>query len=233
MPHQTEARQVGTNRVAAHPIVIDIVSDIVCPWCFIGKRRLERALAERPDVRPTLRWCAFQLNPELPAEGVPRGPYMAAKFGGADHAERLQRSIEEAGRREDIRFDFGRIDRIPNSLDAHRLIRWAGYAARQDVAIDALFRAYFEDGRDIGQPTVLIDIATEIGFARTAAEAWLTGDADRLALKADDRAARQRGITGVPCYIVAGKYAISGAQEPEFFLPLLDLVTQGRVPTDE
>ena len=213
----------------ATPVPIDIVFDVVCPWCFVGKRRLERALAARPGIHASLRWRVFQLNPELPPDGVARGPYIAAKFGGTGHVKRMHRAVEEAGWREGIRFDFDRIERIPNSLDAHRLIRWAGYGGCPNAA-DALFSAYFEDGRDIGRPSVLADIAGELGFDRSAAATWLAGDADRAALRAEDIAARHQGITGVPCFVIGGRYAISGAQEPEFFFPLLDLVTQETVP---
>jgi predicted DsbA family dithiol-disulfide isomerase len=207
-------------------MLIEIISDLVCPWCFVGKRRLVRALAQRPELRATLRWRTFQLNPEMPIEGAPRAAYLTAKLGGTAHVERIHSALEKAGRQEGIDFAFDRIKRTPNSLEAHRLSRWAAGEGRQDEAVEALFRAYFEAGRDIGKHSVLADIAGEIGLDRGVVAEWLASGAERETLRHEDRAARHLGVTGVPCFIIAGKYAISGAQEPEFFLPLFDLAAQ-------
>jgi predicted DsbA family dithiol-disulfide isomerase len=212
-------------------MLIEIISDLVCPWCFVGKRRLVRALAQRPELRATLRWRTFQLNPEMPIEGAPRAAYLAAKLGGTAHVERIHSALEEAGRQEGIDFAFDRIKRTPNSLEAHRLSRWAAGEGRQDEAVEALFRAYFEAGRDIGKHGVLADIAGEIGLDRRVAAEWLASGAEREILRHEDRDARHLGVTGVPCFIIAGKYAISGAQEPEFFLPLFDLAAQEATET--
>ena len=208
---------------------IDIVSDVICPWCFIGKRRLGRALEQRPDLSVSITWRAFQLNPEMPDGGMLRADYVAAKFGGAAHASRIYAAIAEAGAGEDIAFAFDRIRRTPTTRDAHRLIRDATLAGNADPIVEALFVAYFERGRDIGDQAVLADIAAEAGFARNEAADWLAGEEGLEEVLGEDRSARRLGISGVPCFILDGGYSISGAQEPEFFFPLFDLVQNAAV----
>jgi predicted DsbA family dithiol-disulfide isomerase len=203
---------------------IDIVSDVICPWCFIGKRRLERALRQRPELEVSIAWRAFQLNPDMPADGMPRDAYVAAKFGGAAQAARIYGAVTEAGRAEGIPFAFDRIRRTPSTRDAHRLIRFAASRGRADPVVEALFRAYFLEGRDIGDREILADIIAEsAGFPRADAVQYLAGRAGAEELLAEERSARRLGVNAVPCFIVDGGYAISGAQEPEFFLPLFDL----------
>lgn len=208
-------------------MLIEIFSDTVCPWCFIGKRRLERALAMRPDIAVEIRWRAFQLNPWMPPEGMERAAYLQAKFGAQD-ATRIYDNIRRVGAAEDIAFRFDRIPRTPNTLDSHRLIRHAEGVGRQNDVVEALFAAYFLDGRDIGDIGVLTEIAAAAGLAPDAARAFLEGDAERDAVRAEDMRARQMGIQGVPCFVLDRSYAVSGAQEPEYFLPLFDLVRNGR-----
>jgi predicted DsbA family dithiol-disulfide isomerase len=208
---------------------IDIVSDVICPWCYIGKRRLARALELRPQLRVSITWRAFQLNPDMPEEGMPRAAYVAAKFGSPAHAQRIYGSIAEAGAGEGIRFAFERIRRTPASRAAHRLIRYGTLEGNAEPLVDALFRAYFEDGRDIGDKATLADLAEEAGFPRAEAAAWLAGDDALAEVLAEDRSARRLGISGVPCFILDGGYAISGAQEPEFFFPLFDLARNAAV----
>lgn len=207
-------------------MLIEIVSDVVCPWCYIGRRRLQRALALRPDLSYRLLWRVFQLNPEMPSQGIDRQAYLAAKFGGVQHAGRVYDAIAKAGESEGIAFRFDRIRRTPNSLNAHRLSRFAARSGQQGAMIDALFQAYFEEGQDIGRVDVLGDIAASIGLDRRAATEFLIGSSEREAVLAEDRNARRLGINGVPCFIIDGKYALSGAQDPEFFLPLFDLGRQ-------
>ncbi|MFN4088670.1 MAG: DsbA family oxidoreductase [Alphaproteobacteria bacterium] len=201
---------------------IDIVSDTICPWCLIGKRRLERALAQRPGIPVALRWHAFQLNPWMPPEGMERAAYLAAKFGSAD-AEATYANIARVGAAEGIPFRFDRIPRTPNTVAAHRLVRLAGRSGRQDAVVEALFQAYFVEGRDIGSIGQLAAIAGAAGLDAEAAAVWLAGDEDRDAVLAEDASARRMGVQGVPLFIVAGRYVISGAQEAEYFLPVLDL----------
>jgi predicted DsbA family dithiol-disulfide isomerase len=206
---------------------IDIISDVICPWCFIGKRRLERALALRPEIAAEIAWRPFQLNPDMPPEGMDRKAYLAAKFGAAAPAERIYASIAAAGAGVGIDFAFERIRRTPNTRDAHRLIRLAGAEGRADAAVEALFRSHFIDGRDIGNRAVLADIASEVGLDRDETQRWLESPAAVEEVLAEDRGARRLGINAVPCFVFAGQYAVSGAQDPEFFLPVFDLVNQG------
>jgi predicted DsbA family dithiol-disulfide isomerase len=202
---------------------IDIVSDVICPWCFIGKRRLARALAMRPGLEVSTTWRAFQLNPDMPADGMPRQEYLALKFGGNLQARRIYSAVEQAGAAEGIAFAFDRIKRTPNTVDAHRLIRFATMKGRADETVEALFRAYFLDGRDVGDRAELTAIAGESGIDEDEARSFLDEGKARDSILAEDRGARRAGIDGVPSFIVDGSYLLSGAQEPEFFLPLFDL----------
>ena len=206
---------------------IDIVSDVICPWCFIGKRRLDRALALRPELRAEITWRPFQLNPEMPEEGMERRAYLAAKFGGAAQSDRTYQSVVEAGATVDIAFAFERIRRTPNTRDAHRLMRRAARNGRANEMVEALFRAYLTDGRDIGDRRVLAELAGEAGLDAAETSEWLDGPAELEQVLAEDRSARRLGINAVPCFIFERHYAVSGAQEPEFFFPVFDLVQNG------
>ena len=207
---------------------IDIISDTICPWCFIGKRRLARTLAMRPQRDLEIVWRPFQLNPDMPVEGVDRQQYLAAKFGGADRAARSYDRIRAAGREEGLEFRFDRIRRTPNTVNSHRLASFAGERGVQNAVIEALFQAYFLDGRDIGDIGVLIEIGTECGLERTEVAAYLGSDKDRERIVAEDEHVRMLGVTGVPCFIVDGRYAVSGAQSPEVFFQIFDLVREER-----
>jgi predicted DsbA family dithiol-disulfide isomerase len=204
---------------------IDIVSDVICPWCYIGKRRLERALARRPGLVVTRSWRAFQLNPDLPIEGVPHGHYLAAKFGGSHNAGRACAALAAAGRNEGIDFAFDRIGRAPNTLRAHRLIRFAAEEGAGDDLVEALFRAYFHEGLDIGDIDVLAAIAGCAGLDCAAVRRYLAGEAGTHEVLAEDRRARHLGIHAVPCFVLERGYAIAGAQEPEMLLSLFDLAS--------
>jgi len=203
---------------------IDIISDVVCPWCFIGKRRLEKAFALRPEIEPKITWRPFQLNPDLPAEGMARADYIANKFGDPNHARRIYQTVAEAGATVGIAFAFDRIQRSPNTRNAHRLIRFAAAYGLAGAVVDLLFRGYFLEGRDLGNVGTLVEIGGAAGLDEAEAKAMLTSDTGLNEVVADDRNARRLGINAVPCFIFAGQYAISGAQEPEFFLPVFDLV---------
>ncbi len=202
---------------------IDMVADIACPWCFIGKRRLERALALRPGLVATRSWRAFQLNPDMPSEGIAREVYLAAKFGSPRQASRNDAAIAAAGRGEGIGFAFERIRRTPNSLRAHRLIRLAASERRGGDVIEALFCAYFIEGLDIGDIDTLAAIAARSGLAHDAARAYLAAEGGAAEVRAEESRARRLGIHAVPCFVLEGGYAIAGAQEPEMFLPLFDI----------
>lgn len=202
---------------------IDIYSDTICPWCFIGKRRLERALAARPELDVTIRWRAFQLNPWMPTAGMSRSEYLTTKFGSTD-AGRIYETIRRVGASEGIDFRFDLIPRTPNTLRSHRLIAQAADAGVQDGMVEALFAGYFIEGRDIGDPASLVELAERAGLDPNDAHRCVEGDAGIEAAAQEDAGARRMGIQGVPCFIVDGAYAISGAQEPEYFYPLFDLV---------
>ena len=201
-------------------VVVDVVSDVVCPWCYIGKRRLEAAIeqlrATDPDLPFVIRWHPFQLNPDLPADGVDRKAYLEAKFGGPARAKQVYERVTAAGGSVGIAFDFDAIERQPNTLDAHRLVAWAQSRNEgdADVLVEGLFRANFLEGRYVGSIDELVAIAEAAGFDPADARAFLLSDALKDVVADSDRRAREMGIGGVPFFIFDGKTALSGAQEP-------------------
>ena len=204
----------------------DIFSDVVCPWCYIGKRRFARALTQRPDIRPDVSWRAFQLNPDLPREGMDRAEYVAMKFGGGRRAEEIYKRVTEAGLGEGIDFRFDKIRRTPNTTDAHRLLLYAAGAKAQDAVVDRLFVGYFTEGADIGDTDTLAALAGDAGLEIDPARRFLISEQGREMVMEDLSFAYKMGITGVPCFILEGKYARPGAHEPEAFQPLFDLAKQ-------
>ena len=203
-------------------MLIDIISDVVCPWCYVGKRRLEAALAARPDLSVEIAWHAFQLNPGMPEEGMDRENYLATKFGGADRAASIYSDIEQAGATEGIEFAFDAIKRTPNTINAHRLILLAGRHGVQDAVVELLFRRYFLAGVDVGDIQQLIAIATEAGLDEAATRYYLESDEGVEEVTSEDRQMRHIGVTGVPCFIIDKRFAISGAQAPEVFQRIFD-----------
>ena len=210
-------------RYARAMITLDIVSDTVCPWCYIGKRRLERALAERPGLDIRVGWRPFQLNPDSPRSGMARPQYLSLKFGGPERAQRIYAAVSMAGQQEGLGFRFDAIPRQPNTLDSHRLIRWSEDAGVQDRLVEILFRRYFIDGHDIGDAAVLGDAAAEAGMDGQAVRARLADGEDLELVKQEEAVARRLGINGVPTFIVNRRYAVSGAQEPSVLLHVFDL----------
>lgn len=205
---------------------IDIIADTICPWCYIGKKRFDRALEIRPQRDLQVGWRAFQLNPDMPRSGIDRRLYISQKFGGTEHARSVHSGISRAGLEEGISFNFGRIERTPNTLDSHRLVRIAAERNMQTPVIGALFEAYFLHGRDIGDRAVLADIGAECGLDRDEAAEYLDSDRDVETVLAEDDLARRLGVNGVPCFIVNRKYAVSGAQSPEVLVQVFDLANQ-------
>ena len=205
-------------------LTVEVVHDLVCPWCYLGTRRLLRTIRRRPDLLVDLVWRPFLLNPDMPRLGMSRSDYVIRKFGGEDRARRLYTSITEIGRTEGVQFRFDRVRRTPSSVDAHRLVRWAARFGRADGMVEALFAAHFSDGRDLGDAAVLCAIAASCGLDPAAARTMLGSDAELDGVHADNLRAHRLGINGVPCFVVAGRHAIAGAQEPEVIERLLDVV---------
>lgn len=202
---------------------IDIFSDTICPWCFIGKRRLERALQARPDIDAEVIWHAFQLNPDMPEEGMDRRTYLETKFGGPERAREIYARVAAEGSKESIPFAFDAIKRTPNTLESHRLVRWAaGQPGGQDPLVEALFEAYFINGEDVGDRQTLVRVAMRAGLDGDAVRTFLEGGEERGEVEQEDLRARMAGITGVPCFIVDGKIAIPGAVEPQVFFQVFD-----------
>jgi predicted DsbA family dithiol-disulfide isomerase len=200
-------------------LAVDIFSDVICPWCYIGKWRLEKAIAalDGPhDVR--VRWLPFQLNPQMPREGISRKEYRTAKFGSWERSLELDAKMVAVGETKGIHFAFNRIERTPNTVDAHRLIWLADQPGCQDAIVEALFRAYFTEGRDISNRQTLIDVAGEAGLERHRAEVFLNSDEGIEAIKEAEEQARRHRADGVPFFIINGKLTLAGAQQPDAFL---------------
>jgi predicted DsbA family dithiol-disulfide isomerase len=203
-------------------IKLDIMSDPICPWCYIGKAHLDRALAAAPDHPFVIEWHPFQLNPEMPREGMDRRAYLEGKFGGKEAAVKAYAPIVEHAEKAGLEIDFGSMKRTPNTLDAHRLIHWAGIEGRQTAAVSALFKAYFVEARDIGDPEVLADIADGVELDAAVIARLLQSDADVQDIRDRDAHSRQMGINSVPTFIVGGKHAVPGAQPPELWAKVID-----------
>jgi predicted DsbA family dithiol-disulfide isomerase len=200
-------------------LAIDVISDVICPWCYIGKRRLEKAIgAVDGQHECRVRWHPFQLNPLMPKDGISRREYRIRKFGSWERSSELDAHVAAAGATEGIQFAFDRIERTPNTLDAHRLIWVADQQGVQDVVVEALFRAYFTEGRDISNRERLIDVVAEAGLDRHWAESVLNSDEGMDALKAADERVRRFRVDSVPFFVVNDAITLSGAQAPDAFV---------------
>jgi predicted DsbA family dithiol-disulfide isomerase len=207
---------------------IEIVSDVICPWCFIGKRRLEQAIGlfgSADEIR--VRWLPFQLNPNMPPEGMDRREYRTAKFGSWERSLALDTQITDAGKQDGIAFNFTRAKRTPNTLDAHRLIWLADKRGVQDAVVEALFRGYFVEGNYLSDRGVLAGIASEAGLDRDEVDRLTHGDDGRSGVQAEEERAHRLGISGVPTFLVNGRIAFSGAQRPEKFLAAFRTASAG------
>jgi predicted DsbA family dithiol-disulfide isomerase len=202
---------------------IEVVFDLVCPWCYLGTRRLRRALRSRPDVVADLLWRPFLLNPDIPPAGLPRQEFLTRKFGGEERARRLHATIAELGAAEGVPFRFERIRRMPSSLDAHRLVRFAAREGLAEPLVEALFHAHFAEGADIGHADTLACLAARVGLEPAAARRFLDSGAEADAVHAENLRAHRLGINGVPSFVVGGRHAIAGAQEPEVLERLIDV----------
>lgn len=207
-------------------VKLDIMSDPICPWCYIGKANLDRALAQRPDHPFLITWHPFQLNPDMPKGGMDRRTYLETKFGGKEGAVKAYAPIVDHAEKAGVTINLEAIKTTPNTLDAHRLIHWAGIEGRQTEVVDALFQAYFVEGRDIGDADVLADIADSCGMDASVVLRLLATDEDRREIVERDAAARGMGINSVPTFIVASQHAVPGAQPTELWLKVLDDLAQ-------
>jgi predicted DsbA family dithiol-disulfide isomerase len=216
---------------------IDVISDTVCPWCFIGKRRLMRAMALRPHIAFDVKWRPYRLDPTIPKTGMDRQAYMRAKFGDDPmKIVEMYKLITAEGAKDGIEFDFAAIQRRPDTLDSHRLIRWAEANGVQDEVVERLFIAYFENGEDIGDIRVLADIADLSGMDGVEVAEMLEGDTDSALVEREDQIAHEMGVTGVPAMIFGNKLAVSGAREPEMLAVVIDRVaamSSGQEEQDE
>lgn len=203
-------------------VKLDIISDPICPWCFIGKTLLDRALEARPDHPFVIEWHPFQLNPDMPVEGMERRAYLEAKFGGAEGADKTYGAIADHAKEVGVEIDFDAITRTPNTFNAHRLIHWAQLEGRQTAVVSRLFKAYFQEGRDIGNADVLADIADGVGIDASVVLRLFDSDADRDTLTDRETQFRKMGVTSVPTFIVASQHAVPGAQPTELWLQVMD-----------
>ena len=210
----------------ADRIVVDVISDVVCPWCFIGKRKLDAALAElqgrEPSVNVAVRWHPFELNPDLPARGILRTEYLERKWGSVARANETYARVRDAGERVGIAFRFDRIERQPNTFDAHRLVAWAQARGDASALVERLFGAYFLEGRFVGDRAELAKIAAEAGLPGDDALTMLGSDALRADVSNESREALDVGVRGVPFYIFNGRIGVSGAQDPATLLEAMD-----------
>jgi predicted DsbA family dithiol-disulfide isomerase len=228
---QEQERRARVRSGAAPMTRLDIHSDVVCPWCYLGAANLLKALATREGAHPfAIRWHPFRLDPTIPPEGLDRDAYMRGKFGDVARLADSHARLVEMGRDAGLDFRFERITRAPNTLDAHRLIRWAAPESLQTRVAMVLFRRYFELGEDISDHAVLRSGAEEAGLDGAAIARLLASDADRDEVAAEARAAADMGITGVPTFIVAGRYAVSGAQPSDVWTRLMDELDASRPP---
>jgi len=205
---------------------IDIISDPICPWCYIGKTRLDRALETNPNHDFIIEWHPYQLNPTMPKDGMDRREYLETKFGGQDGAMKVYSQIDQTARDMGLELNFAGIRRTPNTIDAHRLILWAGIEGKQNVVVDRLFKAYFKEGRDISEHSVLVRIASAAGMDGDAVRTLLKGDANIEDIRKRDAKSRESGVQGVPCFVIDNHYVVSGAQPIEMWEQVIKEITE-------
>ncbi|NSY38889.1 DsbA family oxidoreductase [Leisingera sp. ANG59] len=207
-------------------VKLDILSDPICPWCYIGKTHLDKALAEVPDHPFVIEWHPFQLNPDMPREGMDRREYLERKFGGKEGAVKAYAPVVEHAEKAGLTINFEAMKRTPNTLDAHRLIHWAGIEGKQTQVVDALFKAYFVDAKDIGDHAVLAEIAQDAEMEADVTARLLEGDGDVQEIRDRDAHSRKMGVTSVPTFIVANQHAVPGAQPPELWKQVIEEILQ-------
>ena len=209
---------------SVQPVRIDVVSDVVCPWCFIGKRRLEKALALAPDVPVEVHWRPYFLNDWVPPEGISREDYLVTKFGSSERYNVNAQRVAATAAEEGLQYDFANIKRQPNTIDCHRLIRWAGGIGKAAEMKQRLMNLYFTEGADLSDRAVLVQAAADMGLDAEDVRAALASDTDVEAVTREANSAKEAGIEGVPCYIFGGRYAVSGAQSPEYLATMIERI---------
>lgn len=217
----------------ARPIMIDVISDVVCPWCFVGRKRLQQALNLLPDVEATIHWRPYQLDPTIPASGKDRKTYMREKFGSSARVDEIYDQLIKIGEENDIEFDFDAIKISPNTLDAHRVIHWAaqaGIAEAQDALVGELFSRYFEQGQNIGDHKILVEATAKVGLEAPVIEKLLKTDADKQNIAEEIATATRIGVRGVPCFIIDQKYAVMGAQSADILADAIGQAASGFEP---
>lgn len=207
-------------------IKLDIISDPICPWCYIGKTQLFKALEAHPDHPFEIEWHPFQLNPDMPREGMDRRAYLEGKFGGKEGAIKAYAPVVQHAEAAGLKINLEAMSRTPNTLDAHRLIHWAGIEGRQTAAVSSLFTAYFVDGRDIGDHEVLADIADGLEMDASIVARLLASDADEEHIRSRDAHSREMGVNSVPTFIVGQRHAVPGAQPPELWAKVITELMQ-------
>ncbi|MGA8750876.1 MAG: DsbA family oxidoreductase [Pseudolabrys sp.] len=208
------------------PVRIDVISDVVCPWCFIGKRRLEKALALNPDIPVEVHWRPYFLNDWIPREGISREQYLTTKFGSVDRYKGIAQRVSAAAAADGLTYAMDKISRQPNTLDAHRLIRWAGGIGKAAEMKQRLMDLYFTEGADLTNHAVLVQAAADVGLDPEDVRAALQSDQDVADVEREAASAKEAGIEGVPCFILDGKFAISGAQAPEYLAEAIERVAR-------
>lgn len=206
------------------PLQVDVVIDTMCPWCYLGKRRLEIAMDARPDINVNIRWRPYQLDASIPAEGMVRKDYLENKFGPSGTSPNRYVPVTRAGAKDGIDFQIDKIKKSPNTIDSHRLIRWAATEGCQPAILERIFELYFTEGADIGDQDVLIKAAEDVGMNVALVKELMASDADRDLVEKDIEQARSMGVSGVPCFIFENKYVISGAQETEVLISAFDQI---------
>jgi len=208
------------------PVRIDVVSDVVCPWCFIGKRRLEKALALKPEIPVEVHWHPYFLNDWIPREGIARSEYLTAKFGSPDRYAGIAQRVSAAAAEEGLDYATDRISRQPNTIDAHRLIKWAEGIGKAAEMKQKLMDLYFTEGADLSNRAVLVQAASDVGLDADDVTDALASDQDVEQVSQEAQAAKEAGIEGVPCFIFGGKFAVSGAQAPEYLAEAIERMAQ-------
>ncbi|MFN3656286.1 MAG: DsbA family oxidoreductase [Pseudolabrys sp.] len=212
--------------MSQQPVRIDVVSDVVCPWCFIGKRRLEKALALKPDVPVEVHWHPYFLNDWIPPEGMSREQYLTTKFGSVERYDGIAQRVSAAAAAEGLIYDKDKIARQPNTTDCHRLIRWAGGIGKAAEMKQRLMDLYFTEGADLSNPAVLVQAAADVGLDPEDVRGALASDKDVAEVGQEAQQAKEAGIDGVPCFIFGGKFAVSGAQAPEYLAEAIERLAQ-------